>query len=573
MPLESTAHQSSLTSGESLLLGYLRDGVFDAELAVRLGLTIGQVKDRISALMARAAVTSRADLLAWEPGFAVPTIDPVTAAPILAPPPPIVPAGRAPSRASLAAALVLVAALAAGGWWSFTAGGERAPLVAANAPSPPPGLSAATSVPSSPLGLPRATSIPLTVLPPATLPAGLVLYVFRACDGCDGPPAGIYRVFRDGSGAVVEEPLFTPDVEARESIVSAWASEDAADMVVAVCVGGSCGPGNRAEVLPASQVRLIRSRDGGVTWAAAGAFAGGAEVLGTTSTGEILLQRWTRSGTGLAGLATAFVLHPSGQAITPPAGAAPNRAPFVYAGDAIGWYGADGETILDEAGDVIQAWLPSDPKRLVQAQPRTRTADTWAFRWYPDSPYPDQNDVVTRVGEALADGTVRKVVEYIGSPLRLGPWVGAHTMITMVDVKPWRVVFRYAPGNDLARLPAMLDFERATLTPLGEPFNSGKNDVLAALSGNFLRIGAIEGCVPVLAGVAQEREPIACLKAGAIAGIVSVRLPVEGQPWIVVRTPSGRHGWVMGDQPGLELLTECTAACGRAISGAKGDRP
>lgn len=54
-----------LTPSERSLLALIRDGRFDAEIAVRLGIENRQVKARIEMLMARAGVTTRAELRDW----------------------------------------------------------------------------------------------------------------------------------------------------------------------------------------------------------------------------------------------------------------------------------------------------------------------------------------------------------------------------------------------------------------------------------------------------------------------------------------------------------------------------
>jgi hypothetical protein len=67
------------------ILRFLRGGKFDAEIAVRTGMTIGDVKTRIEALRQRLGLPDRDALAAWEPddfepgpGVVEPPVDPVT---------------------------------------------------------------------------------------------------------------------------------------------------------------------------------------------------------------------------------------------------------------------------------------------------------------------------------------------------------------------------------------------------------------------------------------------------------------------------------------------------------------
>jgi DNA-binding CsgD family transcriptional regulator len=59
--------ENSLSPTEQQIIDHLREGKFDAEIAVRLGMTVGQAKARIETLMSRLGVWTREELLAWEP--------------------------------------------------------------------------------------------------------------------------------------------------------------------------------------------------------------------------------------------------------------------------------------------------------------------------------------------------------------------------------------------------------------------------------------------------------------------------------------------------------------------------
>ena len=134
---------------------------------------------------------------------------------------------------------------------------------------------------------------------------------------------------------------------------------------------------------------------------------------------------------------------------------------------------------------------------------------------------------------------------YLGLPVTPLLWLDAHRLLASVAVSV-PLDFPGPPGAS-SPLPvaAIVDFDAATLTPLVEPLAIlGRNRVIAAWRGEFVRIGALAGCVTVLA----DPDPVhgrhvACLPGRSIVSLLGARV-VGGEGWLHVRTPAGRIGWL-----------------------------
>lgn len=57
----------SLSPTEEQLIQWLHEGKCDAEIAVRIGITVGETKAKIEGLIYRLGVRSRDGLRSWEP--------------------------------------------------------------------------------------------------------------------------------------------------------------------------------------------------------------------------------------------------------------------------------------------------------------------------------------------------------------------------------------------------------------------------------------------------------------------------------------------------------------------------
>ena len=238
---------------ERILLAHLRAGLLDAEIAVRLGLSTGEVKARIERLAANVGVPDRAALRAWDGRPP-------------APPPPF--PGRdeaAPRRrrtmpriatAVVAAGVVLAAVFASLLLGREDGGGETSARTSASATSTPasPAPAASRDRTAAPVGQIGAVPVrELTLAAPAPLPSGLVLYLYS-----DIGSNGLTRVSGRAGTSPKGETRFTPK-EGR--IREAAMAPDGYQLAVLTCqcVAGSPFP-------PLGRVQLQYSSDGGITW-------------------------------------------------------------------------------------------------------------------------------------------------------------------------------------------------------------------------------------------------------------------------------------------------------------------
>src|SRR5918994_2786382 len=60
-------HPELLTPREQEVLAYLRDGLTNAEIAVRLGISPDGVKYHVSEILSKLGVSSRKEAAAWQP--------------------------------------------------------------------------------------------------------------------------------------------------------------------------------------------------------------------------------------------------------------------------------------------------------------------------------------------------------------------------------------------------------------------------------------------------------------------------------------------------------------------------
>jgi hypothetical protein len=103
----------------------------------------------------------------------------------------------------------------------------------------------------------------LDVGPAIEIPEGFALLIEIGCTQCDGPADGIERVYRDSSGEVHRDVLFSaPDGPAYISGLTV--SEDGQGVAVTICSPGFCG--GLGPVSEDAATTLHLSQDGGETW-------------------------------------------------------------------------------------------------------------------------------------------------------------------------------------------------------------------------------------------------------------------------------------------------------------------
>lgn len=311
-----------------MVLALVREGRYDAEIAVRLGLSNEEVKRRIAAICTKLGVADRASLRGdvtagfastddrddWSPIIDA-TIDPL---PRESAPPesyePVEAGGRNPFLAIVGMLVALgVAALAA--WWTLGPGSKDAApdlppavsitddpgtIIAGHLPDAPDAMSTqmaayvdpfrgVPAIPATLAGksarqyqtdlerladtLAGTSGTPVPGAPnldaSAPLPAGVELLLLRGSTA-DGPFA-VERAFVGDDGAVVMELLL--EAPAGRRILAVRASPNGDSLVAAVCV--DC-PGQAGASAGDKELQFLRSDDAGVTWSAIGSRWSGA---------------------------------------------------------------------------------------------------------------------------------------------------------------------------------------------------------------------------------------------------------------------------------------------------------
>jgi hypothetical protein len=483
----------------------------DPEIAVRLGVTVGDLKHRIERLVRLAGVDSRSALAGWDPE---------------SPPAPAEEAAPPDARQRRRPPLVTTAVTL--GMGVLAAGLLSAYLLTQSESKAPAGEAEAAEVPASSL----VSDFPvqrLRFVPAGQFPSDLLLYVLRDCPSCTAPVA-LDRIYRDPAGNTVSEVIYRADAEAGQYILSVWAQRDASDVIVAVCDSGSCG--GRRPLTADAATRFHRSRDGGATWVDVGAVPGVADVV-SGGAERVVLARVEQADGRVTYHAVGAEDQSAAELISP--GPPPD---FLLIGQ------------LDQV--VVQGL-----SRIV-----TSATGVFAYSWYPEASTPDMEGVATRLGIATRFGTTVRMFEYVGAPLELGVWADAYTVTAAVAMSPG-VTLTESPTGQPPRMhiPVLVDISRGTVTALAEPFSNTRylpaiNQVVAAVRGEFGRISArAEGCVPLLRSWSRDSGERVCLVEGTLVTFVETRL-AGNEEWMAIRAPTGLIGWVRPEDQGGVWLPE-----------------
>ena len=444
MPEAASPGEPPLTPTERLLLEWSREGALDAEVAVRLSTSVGDVKQRYERLLRRSGTASRDELRRWDP-------DNATESPAEALPGAPLEASRS-FRARIAAAALAIAIVAAAGaaGWLLIGKSSTAPGAL------PPRLVVAPTPVATVAGV---TVEPLRSLAASDFPTGVMLYVVTGCPGCETAPSGLDRIWRDQDDVLHADTVFRAPAESGSRISGVAASVGATELAVSVVAEGPSGRG-----LSDSLTLYYRSTDGGVSWAEVAASGGTGAVVRVLEGGVWLVREATPAGE------TTLRILPVG---------VPQDGAVV--------------AVLPEAPPPEFAFIESLGADVVAGLQRVVAGEGgFVFAWHPVSPFPDATDTVVRIGKASPSGDVERIFQHVGSPLALGPWLDKRTVVT--DLSVYLSAQLIAKAN-FTHLPALIDIEDGTIQPIGEPFTSrryveGGNLVIATSTGPFAKVGA-----------------------------------------------------------------------------------
>lgn len=513
-----------LTAAEEAVLAYVRDGAMDAEIAVRLGSSIADVKGKVASIVSKADVADRAALRKWRP------VARTSAAVDI--PHPMSPPVREPLSARRALAPLFLTLLAAAGAASLVG------VVALRGGSDEHPASSSTVVPAArpaPTTAPRvvatsvngATLTPLrTVSPGIDFPTGIALIVKDpACPVCLDP-GSISRLYRSGDGELRRDVLFRPPPDSGQRITGIISNSDGSHLAVSIL---SAAPNAQ----PVTTVSV--SRDGGVTWAEIGTASGTYEAVAFR--GDMVLVAARRSDS-----TTSYALLPGSTPFAPPTGSA--GSPLAgYTDGQLMWRDPRRPTILRDDGSLLMTVLAASGAYIstLAPDPDGNAFVVEAIANFPQNPAPYHYlFVVDRAGQLLAG--------YTGSAGPIAAVYAPGLAIGMSTVDP-DFLPNGTGGAPGVRVPAIVDLRRGVVTPILHPFiNDAPHDpyfVVAVTAGPFARVISDGECVPLYF------QPAALPTGGCLAARVLVRHlgaphTVTGADWYNVTTPSGESAWMDG---------------------------
>ncbi len=501
----------SLTPAERRVLDYVRLGTFDAEIAVREGVSVGEVRERVARILAKLGLNDRAELAEWQAPGADPELPGSTAHP---------PKLR---RTWLVAAPLAAVGILAGVTLIVLNVGARD-----HAAAPAPGIEVTATRPL-PTSTPDPTATPVLVDGMFAMPMkvgdeteiapGSALIIATGCWGCDGPTASLQRVFRRADGSYRIDELFRAPQRAAgaqgfvDYIHSYAIAADGSEMVVSVCTRAYCDWLDYAT--PDSEVTLFRSTDGGAKWREYGRLPGTDHLRGFVPEGVLV----GRSPVTQAVKGYEFYAYPSMIAYSPP-------KQLDWISPAIGPNGQ-------------LAWVAQGV--VLNSSGLSALSYSLAPQSIPNVFWLDQHRFLVSVYATVSTLTV----------------VDDGTTQRVFDLSQTDFQFRVASGKDIvlgnARstgqqtpIPAQIQLTdgvvRLLKGPWGQPPFVGRNYVVAYTPDTALVVNTPGECLNVRSGPSDDAPALTCVAHRAL--VTDVSHGTEGRDgWLLVRTLTGVEGW------------------------------
>ncbi len=531
-----------LTPGEQHVLALIREGRLDAEIAVRLGVSVGDVKDRIQRILRKLDLHERRDLLDPSAERRVPAhedeviIDATGGQPA---PPARLAWPSLPAKVAAGAVLLASGVFAASWAWSLgePAAGDARDSSPAAQTTPVPGEATrdavivdgpfAVTVTPTVLVVNGISAPEMKVTERTTFPESLVLYVLNTGIAPDpGQGNGLFRVYRL-AGKTYSERVFPPPGWTAQ-IMSAAAAPDGSDIVVATCTRGTClGRGVDAD----SEATYYRSRDGGITWAVDFRLARGTGVYGV-SHGRMLVAQAEPNAT-----ARWMVVEDGGpRELTPPTLNLRYTPLPPYLGSDGKVFWLTDTAVLDEDGKFLFA-LPITGALSLTANPAG-----WVLSWASRGEAPNITFLVGPQGEMMRAFSSRGMV-FPGA--FVSDIVGAGT----ANAGSSAAIGSGLAGAPGQRLPVIINLGVGTLEVLTDPFveapfRGQSNRVIAARFEAFVRVNTPGDCLNIREGPSVEAPILACVPDGVL-------LTPGGAPsppgFFSVQTPGGTFGFASSD--------------------------
>jgi hypothetical protein len=373
------------------------------------------------------------------------------------------------------------------------------------------------------------------------VPVDRLMFIATGCWGCDGPTSGLDRVYPLG-GRVVRDVVTLPPGGIRSVAVRPNSQE----IILVTCQHDYCGDFGPAQKGLVSTVH--RSFDGGVSWETVATFDDYARVQRFTEDGYVVTV-WTPDDEGPVHGADSYYLMPGRKQVQPPSGTSEFGDFRVLADGQIAFPTTDGKRWLREDGSVaLELPFPVDASRVnVLDVP----GGTQLVSWSVDLGGPRRvgYQVLWRNGAAqfgFADDD--------GIGWRVGQWLADPKFIGNVFVSDQELGLERTDAlYDYERsVPAYVDLERGTVTPIDTPFfeanyRMNRTYVLGSIPGDDLaRVNTPGDCLNLREGASSGATVITCLGHGTLVSVDALGgTPAAG--WVRVLGPLGQTGYVAAE--------------------------
>lgn len=423
------------------------------------------------------------------------------------------------------------------------------PATASSTTTPP-----ATSTPESIDGIPVVAA---HMGETTTLPAGTVLYIEGGCTGCENPARSLDRVIVGIDGEANEKPIYAiagADNSGIGSdhtfITSIAASTNGYGLVVGVCKNGVCGRGGWKDT---DRVKYFASNDGGTTWQSIGAIDGNSTVVavesvGATTTTGLIQQRTQQSDATESSYVTLPGNHPSATTSNP-----------------------DGSTWLKSGGNICQLLTGADSDEIAlntgtalmpDLPPGAHVTGAWnspggfAIAWT----IADSTGATTYIGSmGLDDNRTPRTTGKPESAVRLERPVTFAFNGTMVDSTHALMTVGMtareagtAATDDTVVEPVVVDLKTGVMQPLGGYFldraeSGDRTNILAVATGTFAEVHGTGDCLNVRAAASATAQSLGCYKDGVLLPLRGITLDADGRTWLAVTTPLNAPGWAAAE--------------------------
>jgi hypothetical protein len=366
---------------------------------------------------------------------------------------------------------------------------------------------------------------------PIELPSDLALTMWQG--PYEGLPLGVYRLYRDRSGAIRIDDLVGRQFN--ESVAG-----DAGQIALTHCVP-DCGYGEG--IKDSRPAALWLSSDGGITWSSGPPMVARERLVGF-SDGKLLIGGGTWSNGQPVSRTYRWA---DGSALIPPISLpvdrrAPNSSawwytdPQIFASNELGWWtGANGAYLRTDGSPFFQLGGESS---IGSTLPNNQTGVT-AVQWQ-GSGLGGTSHVLSIVDSA---GTVLRSFE-VETFLRFGAWMSPNVFLGSMN-PPWEVV-PHMTAKITNHTPVLFDISTGEVTPVVFPFYPGGYAlpigapiVFAAAPGPFARVVNTHSCLNIRAAPSAT----AAVRACAADSVLLTDLGETRDGWARVRTPAGVEGW------------------------------